>query len=79
MKLTILSPGKKIFEGEIQTSKFPGDLGQFQVLKGHASIISILKKGHIVYQDINNINYTTKVENGIVEVLNNNIIVIIYN
>jgi F-type H+-transporting ATPase subunit epsilon len=76
MKLVIISPNKKFFEGDIQTSRFPGDLGQFQVLKGHAPIVSSLKSGFIVYRDSNK-EYKLKIKSGIVEVLNNNIITLI--
>jgi F-type H+-transporting ATPase subunit epsilon len=76
MHLTILTPNKKVFEGNITTSKFPGELGLFQVLKGHAPIISILKSGNIIYQ-ANSIEHKFSIESGIVEVLTDNIIVLI--
>lgn len=76
MQLVILSPSKKFFEGDIQTSKFPGDLGQFQILKGHAPIVSTLKSGFIVYKNSHK-EYKLKIKSGIVEVLNNNVIALI--
>lgn len=47
MNITILTPDKEIFQGGITSVKVPGTLGQFQVLKGHAPIVSSLKKGEI--------------------------------
>ena len=47
MKLEIITPEKKMFEGEADAVRFPGIGGSFQVLKGHAPIISALIKGKI--------------------------------
>jgi F-type H+-transporting ATPase subunit epsilon len=47
MKLEVITPEKKMFEGEVEAVRFPGIDGSFQVLKGHAPIISSLKKGKI--------------------------------
>lgn len=48
MKLEIITPEKKMFEGEVSAAQFPGIDGSFQVLKGHAPIISALAGGKIV-------------------------------
>jgi F-type H+-transporting ATPase subunit epsilon len=47
MRLEIITPDKKLFEGEVDAVTFPGIDGSFQVLKGHAPIISSLKEGKI--------------------------------
>ncbi|HTO39045.1 MAG TPA: F0F1 ATP synthase subunit epsilon [Brumimicrobium sp.] len=47
MKLEIITPEKKMFEGEVDAVQFPGVNGLFQVLKGHAPIISALSKGTV--------------------------------
>jgi len=47
MHITVLTPDKKIFEGEIVSVKVPGSLGQFQVLKNHAPIVSSLLTGTV--------------------------------
>ena len=39
MKVTIVSPEKTLYEAEADGVKFPGALGQFEVLNGHAPII----------------------------------------
>lgn len=48
MNVSILSPEKEIFQGQIKSVKVPGTLGQFQVLKNHAPIVSSLQSGEIV-------------------------------
>lgn len=47
MRLEIITPDKKLFEGQVDAVSFPGFGGSFQVLKGHAPIISSLKEGKI--------------------------------
>lgn len=47
MWLEVITPEKKMFEGEVDAVRFPGIDGLFQVLKGHAPIISSLDEGKI--------------------------------
>ena len=47
MTITVLTPDKEIFKGEITSVKVPGTLGQFQVLKNHAALVSSLAKGTV--------------------------------
>lgn len=48
MNITILTPDKEVFQGKVVSVKVPGSLGQFQVLKGHAPIVSSLGEGEVV-------------------------------
>lgn len=48
MNITVLTPDKQMFKGPITSVKVPGTLGQFQVLKNHAPIVSSLEEG-VVY------------------------------
>ncbi len=47
MHLEIITPETKIFAGEIDAVQLPGIDGLFQILKGHAPIISALGKGKV--------------------------------
>ncbi|MDX1652674.1 MAG: F0F1 ATP synthase subunit epsilon [Brumimicrobium sp.] len=53
MKLEIITPEKTMFEGEVEAVQFPGIDGSFQVLKGHAPIISSLSEGKIKVDLVN--------------------------
>jgi len=75
MHLEIITPDKTIFNGEVESATFPGSKGSFQVLKDHAALISSLDKGKVVYQTGNSHNELI-VNGGIVEILNNNIILL---
>lgn len=50
MKLTIYSPEKTLFDGEVTLCEVPGGRGRFTVLTGHDSIVSTLTEGEIRYQ-----------------------------
>jgi len=48
LNISVLTPDKEIFHGNIKSVKVPGTLGQFQVLNNHAPIVSSLEEG-VVY------------------------------
>lgn len=47
MYLEIITPESKVFSGSIESVSLPGINGSFQLLKGHAPIISALQKGKV--------------------------------
>jgi len=54
MKIEIITPDKKVFEGDIKSVRVPGKKGSFQVLKDHAPIISTLEDGTVIIVDQEN-------------------------
>ncbi|MGC6433792.1 MAG: F0F1 ATP synthase subunit epsilon [Crocinitomicaceae bacterium] len=66
MHLEIITPETKIFTGEIEAVQLPGLDGLFQILKGHAPIISALGKGNVKV-DLST-PYQSEEENELVEV-----------
>jgi len=75
MYLEIVTPDKKVFEGEVVAATFPGVDGSFQVLNNHAPLVSTLAKGIIEYRDKKN-EHEVIVDGGVVEVLHNRVIVL---
>ena len=75
MHLEILTPDKKIFEGEVNIITFPGSDGSFQVMNDHAPLISLLKEGPVEYKSKEATNMI-KISGGVVEVLKNKVIVL---
>ncbi|UYZ61461.1 ATP synthase F1 subunit epsilon [Hymenobacter weizhouensis] len=73
MHLEIITPDRKVFEGEVTSARFPGADGLFEVLNNHAPLISALKAGDIV---LNGGASIFRIEGGVVEVLRNNVIVL---
>lgn len=49
MRLTIFSPEKTVFDGEVDVCEVPGTKGRFTILKDHDSIITTLQPGNIRY------------------------------
>ena len=75
MQLDILTPDEKVFSGEVTSVNLPGTQGYFEVLTNHAPIISTLERGVIKIRK-NNTEENIEVDGGIVEVLNNKVIVL---
>ncbi len=92
MHLEVITPESQIFTGEVTAVQFPGKNGLFQVLSDHAPIISVLKEGEmkvdlkddfmggsnesVTIDPRNKKVIRIKVNGGIVEMLNNKIIVL---
>ena len=49
LKLRIVSPENVAFDGEVDSVKVPGILGNFEILNNHAPIISALQKGVVEF------------------------------
>lgn len=75
MNLEIITPDKKVFEGEVVAVSFPGTDGFFQVLNDHAPLISLLKDGVVEYKLKDSVNQV-KITGGVVEVLKNKVILL---
>ena len=76
MKIEIITPDKKIFDGEIKSVRVPGKKGSFQVLKDHAPIISTLENGTVRIVDQENNEITYDIGGGVIEVKANKIILL---
>jgi F-type H+-transporting ATPase subunit epsilon len=75
MHLEIITPDKKVYAGEVEAAQFPGANGSFEVLDLHAPLISTLERGRIRVTTNKGQEFFT-VDGGVVEVLNNRIIVL---
>ena len=76
MYLEIITPDKKIYSGDVEAVKLPGAEGSFGILNAHAPIIATLKKGTVKVTDVNKQIENFEINGGVVEVLNNKIIVL---
>lgn len=77
MYLEIITPDKKVFEGEVKLLQVPGSKGKFEILKNHAPIISTLEKGTIKIQDVGGKELFFEIDGGIIENKANKIIVLV--
>ncbi|MBD5358392.1 MAG: ATP synthase F1 subunit epsilon [Bacteroides sp.] len=78
MTLKIISPSEILFEGKADSVTLPGELGSFTVLKNHASIISVLNKGKIVFRTPEGKEEEVDIKGGLVDVDNNVVSVCVY-
>jgi F-type H+-transporting ATPase subunit epsilon len=75
MTLEILTPDKKVYEGEISSVSLPGTLGSFEILAHHAPIISTLEDGKVVVRGGGK-EEVFLIHGGVVENLNNHVVVL---
>jgi len=76
MKIEIITPDKKVFEGDIASVRVPGKSGSFQVLKDHAPIISTLENGPVIMVDHEDKKIIYEISGGVIEVNANKIILL---
>jgi len=76
MKIEIVTPDQKIYEGEIKSVRVPGSKGSFQVLKDHAPIISTLDDGSVIIVDFAGNETIYEIAGGVIEVKMNKIILL---
>ncbi|NGM60618.1 ATP synthase F1 subunit epsilon [Sphingobacterium sp. SGG-5] len=75
MKLTIITPDKLAYEGDVTAVTVPGSVGSFQILKDHAAIVSTLDDGKVIIK-VNNAEEIIRIKGGVVEAKDNNIVVL---
>jgi F-type H+-transporting ATPase subunit epsilon len=76
MTVEIITPDKKLFEGQVKSAVFPGSEGSFGILNNHAPMIATLKEGNIQLVEENNVTRSFEVKGGVIEVLKNKVIVL---
>jgi F-type H+-transporting ATPase subunit epsilon len=67
MQLEIVTPDKKVFQGELSEASFPGANGAFQVLNSHAPLVSALAKGTVSFTTAEG-KQSMIVDGGVVEI-----------
>jgi len=73
MNISVLSPDKELFSGDITSVKVPGISGQFEILNNHAAIVSSLGVGQVRIIKSSGERMTFKIEKGFIEVLRNEV------
>jgi len=68
MKLDIVTPLGRIYEGEIKEAYFPGIEGEFGVLEGHSPLMTTLQPGVITIKKEDGSEEIIAINSGYVEV-----------
>ena len=76
MRLEIITPDTKVYEGEVKLVQVPGSKGSFQILNNHAPIISTLDPGKVRVIDKDDRTTFFDIGGGVVEVKNNHIMIL---
>ncbi|MDW7694943.1 ATP synthase F1 subunit epsilon [Flammeovirgaceae bacterium SG7u.111] len=75
MYLEIITPDKKVFEGEVTGVKVPGSAGTFEMLNNHAPIVSTLARGEVRVKQKDG-RKTFEIDGGLVEMRNNKVVIL---
>jgi F-type H+-transporting ATPase subunit epsilon len=75
-KLIIVTPEKKIYDGEVTSIIAPGDLGYLGVLADHAPLITSLKQGNLEITDPSGEKNTMVITGGFMEVVKNTVTIL---
>lgn len=75
MNVEIITPDKELFNGEATSVVVPGSDGLLGILNNHAPLISSLKKGTVKLSS-NDGEKTFDIKGGVVEVLNNKVMIL---
>lgn len=76
MKLTIITPDKPVYNGEITSVTVPGSAGSFEILKDHAPIVSTLEDGKVIIRTNGKSEEIIPIIGGVVEAAHNEITVL---
>jgi F-type H+-transporting ATPase subunit epsilon len=76
MKIEIITPDRKVFDGEVKSVRVPGKKGSFQVLKDHAPIISTLEAGPVIMVSPEGTETVLEITGGVIEIKANKIILL---
>ncbi len=77
MQLSVVTPEKELFNGEISLVQLPGIDGSFEILNNHAPIISALSQGQVKVIDNDNESHLFDISGGVVECSQNTVIVLV--
>lgn len=75
IRLTIITPERIHYEGNVEHVYAHNERGEFGVLPGHAAMISTLKAGRVRFLEKGK-RQTVQVRDGFVEVLHNNVLMV---
>lgn len=78
MKLRLISAQEIVFDGAVTSVTLPGAMGEFTVLRNHASLISTLTAGRLRYTDDAGAEHTVDITGGIADVDSNVVTVCLY-
>ncbi len=77
MDLSIVTPEKELFNGEVSLVQLPGVDGSFEIMNNHAPIISALSQGQIKVIDNDKKEQLFDIMGGVIECSQNTVIILV--
>lgn len=74
--LEIVTPKRIVFKAQVTSFNAPGVVGGFQVLKGHAPLLSAIGIGEVKLVDVDGREHRFATSGGFVEVRENNVVML---
>ncbi|HLW50703.1 MAG TPA: ATP synthase F1 subunit epsilon [Sphingobacteriaceae bacterium] len=75
IKLSIITPDKPVFDGDVTSVTVPGTAGSFEVLVNHAPLVSSLDAGKVIIRNGKSEDII-RISGGVVEVIHNQVTVL---
>ncbi len=75
IKLSIITPDKPVFDGDVTSVTVPGTAGSFEVLDNHAPLVSSLDAGKVIIRNGKSEDII-RISGGVVEVIHNQVTVL---
>lgn len=75
IKLSIITPDKPVFDGEVTSVTVPGTAGNFEVLVNHAPLVSSLDAGKVIIRQGKSEDII-RISGGVVEIIHNQVTVL---
>lgn len=76
MKLEIITPEERVYEGVVNLVQLPGIDGSFEILANHAPMISVLKAGKVRILDEQKKEAFFEIQGGVIEVLQDRVLIL---
>ena len=76
MTIKVINKNKVLYQDTIKTAQLPGIDGLFGIMKNHAPMVYVLKKGKVKVTKEDDKEYFIEINGGIFEVFNNELVVL---
>jgi F-type H+-transporting ATPase subunit epsilon len=75
--LEIIAPNRVVFHDQVAAVRVPGTQGGFQVLYGHAPLLSSIEVGSVIVKGMDGVDHLFATSGGTVEVRANHMVVLV--
>ena len=76
MQLSIITPDRNVFEGQVSLVQLPGSEGSFELLDNHAPIIATLRAGQVKIQPQGQAEQLIHITGGVLEAQANKVVIL---